>query len=101
MTGYECTNCHNESITKTIFCPRCGSKYIQSIDVPKIGKVYSFTTIYIAPPEYVDLAPYQIALVQLTEKLKITAFLQEEIRIGDSVGFKEMRNKAFIFTVET
>lgn len=99
MIGYRCTNCEHKSITKSIFCPKCRSKEIESFAAPTEGTVYSFTTIHIAPPEFVDLAPYHVALVELTEGLKVTAFLQDEVEIGDSVRFVEEKDQAFIFAL--
>lgn len=99
MTGYECSNCKYESITATVFCPRCGNKGLTEINVPTEGEVYSYTTVHIAPPEFADLAPYQVVLVQLTKHLRVTAFLQGKVQIGDIVRLKEIRDQAFIFTV--
>ena|SRR5690625_4214822 len=99
MTGFQCTNCHYESMTKTTFCPRCSKRDLVEMNVPTEGEVYSYTTIQVAPPEYAHLAPYQVALVQLTENLKVTAFLQDKVQIGDKVRLQEQTDHAFIFTV--
>lgn len=99
MTGYQCVNCEYSSITETVFCPQCGHKGLNVIQVPTKGKVYSYTTIHVAPPEFISLAPYQVALVELTDHLKVTAFLEEDIKIGDEVFLKEIKNQKYIFTV--
>lgn len=97
MQGYRCKNCHAESITKTTFCPKCQSQTFELFTLPTIGTVYSFTIIRVAPPEYVDFAPYTVALIQLTENLRITAFIQEVVSIGEKVRWKETKNQTFIF----
>lgn len=84
-------------MVEVAFCPRCRQQVFKEKDVPNIGEVYSFTTIRVAPPEFAGFAPYQVALVSLTDKLKITAFIQEDIAIGDRVILKEVREKAFVF----
>ncbi len=97
MKGYQCTNCPYETMVEVAFCPQCRQQAFKEKEVPNIGEVYSFTTIRVAPPEFAVFAPYQVALVSLTDKLKITAFIQEDIAIGDSVILKEVREKAFVF----
>lgn len=82
---------------QTAFCPRCSSQQFEEIQVSDYGEVYSYTTIRVAPSEFIDVAPYQVALVQLTEQIKVTAFLKETVQIGDHVQFKEIKNKAIIF----
>lgn len=81
-----------------MFCPRCGNRGLEKIEVPTEGKVYSYTKIHVAPPEYADLAPYHVVLVQLTDNLRVTAYVQENVQIGETIRFKEVRDKAFIFT---
>ena len=72
-------------------------KTFELFTLPTNGTVYSFTIIRVAPPEYVDFAPYTVALIQLTENLRITAFIQEAVSIGEKVRWKETKNQTFIF----
>lgn len=97
MRGYECSNCHYETMMKIAFCPTCGKQAFQEVEVPDEGTVYSYTTIRVAPPEFISKAPYQVALVELKENLKLTAFIQEEVQIGEKVVFEEERDKSFVF----
>lgn len=97
MKANECSNCHYQTITELAFCPKCQQQAFKEITVPNEGTVYSFTTIRVAPPEYIRYAPYQVALVALTNQLKVTAFIQQEVAIGDSVVFKEVRDNAYVF----
>ncbi|MBC5635761.1 OB-fold domain-containing protein [Ornithinibacillus sp. BX22] len=97
MEAYKCKKCGYESITSKYYCPTCRSSEFEKVDVPNSGTVYSYTTIHIAPPEYVDLAPYQVVLVELTEKLKVTGFMKERVKIGDQVMFKDVKDSAYMF----
>ena len=65
MKIYQCGE--YESITKKYFCPECGSKDFVEKEVSDHGTVYSFTKIHIAPPEFADIAPYNVVLVDLDE----------------------------------
>ena len=54
--------------------------------------VYTETVVYSAPAEYVDDAPYQIAIVSL-EQGRVTARIAgDRVQIGDAVEFVETRN---------
>lgn len=97
MKGYQCGNCQYETMMNIVFCPTCGEQGFQEIDVPNEGTVYSYTTIRVPPPEFISKAPYQVALVELKERLKVTAFIQEEVHIGDTVVFEKVDDKAFVF----
>lgn len=97
MNAFKCNECEYESITTKFYCPKCHYSKFDKFDIPEDGKVYSYTTIHIAPPEFADLAPYHVVLVQLTDKLKVTGFMKQVPKIGDKVMFKELHNGAFIF----
>lgn len=97
MVGFKCEKCHYESINKTTFCPNCGERNLFEMNVSDEGEIYSYTTIHFGPLEFVEYAPYQVALVQLTENLKVTGFLTEPVEIGQKVKLKEVKEKAFIF----
>lgn len=97
MKGYQCEHCQYETIATILFCPQCHQQAFQEKEFPHEGEVYSFTTIRVAPPEFVKYAPYNVALVSLTDKVKVTAFVQEKVNIGDRVQWKETRDQAYIF----
>ncbi len=50
------------------------------------GEIYSFTTLYSAPPKFKEFEPYTVALIQLEEGPLITAqltdFGDEKLEIG-------------------
>lgn len=100
MKANKCSNCQYETIVELAFCPKCQQQAFKETTVPNEGTVYSYTTIRIAPPEYMEYAPYQVALVSLTDQLKVTAFIQEEVAIGDNVILKEIRDNAYVFEVK-
>lgn len=97
MVGFKCENCEYESINKTTFCPKCGERGLVEMKLSSEGEIYSYTTTHFGPVEFKDFAPYQVALVKLTDKLKVTAFLDEPVQIGQKVRLKEVKNQAFIF----
>lgn len=97
MEVYECTECNFQSIHEKYYCPECRSTAFHKTTTPNTGKVYSYTTIHVPPPEFKDLAPYQVVLVELTEKLRVTGFMKESVEIGETVTVAEVKDNAYIF----
>lgn len=97
MKAFVCSNCGEESMTERFLCPKCRSRQFEKKQIPEVGEVYSYTTIHVAPPEFEDLAPYNVVLVRLSEKLKVTAFMKEKVSIGEKVQFTSIQNGAYIF----
>lgn len=65
------------------------------------GKIYTETVIHAAPAAYVNDAPYQIAIVQLTTGRRVTVRIQgERVAIGDSVICAEVRKGVAVFEKE-
>ncbi|MEZ5355275.1 MAG: OB-fold domain-containing protein [Bryobacteraceae bacterium] len=54
------------------------------------GVVYTETVVHSAPEQFVNEAPYQIAIVALAEGGKLTGRIRgETVHIGDAVEFIE------------
>ena len=67
----------------------CGSNKMEWTEVSGKGKLVSFTVIHIAPDEFVDEAPYYIAIVELEEGTRVSARLlgfdplkPEDVKLG-------------------
>ena len=62
-------------------------------DVPSNGegKILSYTTVRVAPLGFTDQAPYEIAVVELPEKVNVTARIVvhegKAVGIGGSASF--------------
>lgn len=68
------------------FCPACGSRQIERAPTSGRGVVYALTTVGRAPsPEWKSLAPYDLALIDLPEGVRVMAHAQQGLRIGDAV----------------
>lgn len=65
---------------------------------PGPGVVYTETTVYSPPEQYVNEAPYQIAIVALDAGGRLTARIAgDKVSIGDRVNFLEYRNQFPVF----
>jgi len=57
------------------------------------GTVYTETVVWSPPVEYVNDAPYQLAIVEQAESGRLTArILGDRVQVGDAVEFVEDRN---------
>lgn len=61
------------------------------------GVIYTETVVFSAPERYAADAPYQLAIVDLTDGRRLTVRIQgnraeERVHIGDSVVFAEQRD---------
>ncbi len=57
------------------------------------GTVYTETVVWSPPVEYVNDAPYQLAIVEQAEDGRVTArILGDRVQVGDAVEFVEDRN---------
>ncbi|BCJ86244.1 Zn-ribbon domain-containing OB-fold protein [Effusibacillus dendaii] len=75
MTLLSCEGCKNVSVPPKYVCPHCYSEELVETKVSGTGKIYSFTTIYIAPEKFASQAPYHIILVDLDEGPRVTGRL--------------------------
>jgi uncharacterized OB-fold protein len=56
------------------------------------GVVYTETIVHAAPEQYAADAPYQLAIIELDDGVRITGRILERTQIGDRVRFVEERN---------
>jgi uncharacterized OB-fold protein len=91
MTVLRCNACGSFSIPPRFSCPKCGHGVLEERETQGVGEIYSFTTIYVAPEIFKDQVPYDIALVELKEGVKVTARVKKpqdaRLEIGSPVRF--------------
>jgi hypothetical protein len=85
MAG-KCRKCGKMHLPPRPLCDKCFSKEFEWIELPKTGKLLTYTVIHVAPPQFQGMAPYAVGIVQLENGLKIPGMIkgvpQEQIRIG-------------------
>ena len=87
--AYSCVDCGIVIAPPSGACYGCGGNNMKWADVSGKGKLVSFTVIHIAPDEFVEEAPYFIAIVELEEGTRISSRLlgfdplkPEDIKLG-------------------
>lgn len=99
MTVLQCKDCHKQLVPIKYTCPSCLANEFTEVKISGIGSIYSFTTVHIAPETFADNVPYDIILVELENRLRVTARLQKgTANIGESVKLVDFKNGIYWFT---
>ncbi|MGI4797734.1 MAG: Zn-ribbon domain-containing OB-fold protein [Janthinobacterium lividum] len=86
LVVHSCFVCGHRWYFQRAFCPSCGSATLTATASAGLGTVYAVTRVDRAPsPEWRDLAPYGIALIDLDEGLRAMTHADPALRIGDRV----------------
>lgn len=92
FSAFQCDTCKSLSAPPHVSCGRCGAATLRSVMLSGRGLLLSFTTIRIPPARIRGQEPYDIAVIDLEEGLRVTARLKvpigREAAIGDSVAFE-------------
>ena len=93
--AFACDACKGLFARPQRSCRRCGTPTIRSVRLSGRGTLTSFTTIRVPPTVFQGQEPYDIAVIDLDEGLRVTARLTvpagREAGIGDPVIFEETR----------
>ena len=85
MAG-KCLKCGKMHLPPRPLCDNCYSQDFQWINVSGKGKLLTYTVISVAPPQFQNLTPYAVGIVQLENRLKIPGMIQcltqEQLKIG-------------------
>ena len=89
LIGTKCLKCGRVFIGPRKICPQCGSRELQDVELPRRGRIYSYTVVRAPPMERENYGPYIIAIVELENGCKLTTEIvdcsPEEIDIGTEV----------------
>lgn len=84
-----CDECQNAIFYPRSVCPHCMSDRISWIEAMGTGTIYSYTVVHRAPAQFVDDAPYVVALIDLSEGVRLMSNIvgspPSDVRIGAAV----------------
>ena len=99
--AFACDRCKCLAVRPLSRCRRCEASTVLSTNLSGRGTLTSFTTIRVPPTIFLGQEPYDIAVIDLDEGLRVTARLtvpeEREAMIGDPVIFHEMRPYGPVF----
>ena len=67
----KCLDCDSCSFYPTSVCRKCSSRSVELIDADGRGVVHTFSWVYRAPPGFKTSVPYNIAIVELIEGVRL------------------------------
>ena len=91
----KCKKCGKIVFPERLICPKCGARAFETVMLPDTGKVLTFTVIRTAPSQFTDIAPYALAIAELTNGVKLTAQLVDcdvdKVKVGMEVRIEFRR----------
>lgn len=89
LMGNKCEECGAIYYPSRLRCIKCGSEKLRPIELPRRGRVISYTIIYNPPKKFDKYSPYAVALIELINGTRILSQLTDidpaQIKIGMEV----------------
>ena len=71
LEAARCTECGKVSFPARRICPKCRGQDFEQIALSRRGKVVTSTVIHVPPDEFLNEAPYAVALVETPEGARL------------------------------
>ena len=98
LVGLRCQDCSTEYFPPVYKCRKCGSLKLNDTEMPKSGKVLTYTILQETMKGFEDQEPLLLGIVRLTNGVKILAQIVDtpvdQVHIGDRVKAVFRRVKA-------
>lgn len=87
--GVRCEECKNEFFPPVYVCRRCGSRSLTDKEMPKTGKILTYTELKETLAGFEDQEPMLLGIIQLDNGVRILGQIvdtaAENLSIGDRV----------------
>ena len=97
LIGSECENCGDEFFPPVYRCRSCGSEKIVDKEMPKTGKIATFTKLHEPLPGFEAQAPFFLAVIELENGARVLSQIvdspDESVKIGALVRATVRRAK--------
>ncbi len=99
LLGTRCRRCDYTYATPRLACMYCGGE-TDWVDLPKVGRVHTFTTCYFGSEEFLPDCPFNLILVEFegVDTLFLARLLgaaPQDIRVGMEVQARFLRHARF------
>ncbi|MFV1976674.1 MAG: Zn-ribbon domain-containing OB-fold protein [Candidatus Scalindua sp.] len=99
LLGSECKGCGYKYATPRKHCMYC-EKETAWLELPKTGKIHTWTTCYYGGEAFLEETPYNLILVEFDGvdtlfQSRLIGMKEDEIKIGMDVKAKFLRNSKF------
>jgi uncharacterized OB-fold protein len=101
----KCGKCNHILLPPKPICPYCGSREFSWIEIPRVGKIVSYTEIHVPPRGFEKFAPYIVALVEFEGGVKIPGIVKgakiSDMKIGLNVQMEFSKDfpSGYFFTI--
>ena len=89
LMGSRCTKCGKEYVPPVYRCRNCGSDVLEDKEMPKEGKIMTYTQLHETLPGFEAQAPFYLAVVELNNGARVLTQIvdtpEEGIRTGARV----------------
>jgi len=89
LMGGKCRKCGKIHLPPRPLCDKCLSTEFEWVELPKTGRLLTYTIIHVAPPQFQNMTPYAVGIVQLENGVKIPGMIKDvpldKIRVGMSL----------------
>jgi len=86
LIGSKCSKCGAVRYPPRIICPKCHSEESEEVQLPRVGKLVSYTIIRKGPNEFKGQEPYAVGLIDLVNGVRVLSQLTDlslgDIRLG-------------------
>jgi len=89
LIGSKCTKCGAEFFPPVYRCRKCGSENVEDKEMPKTGKILTYTQLHEPLPGFEAQAPFFLAVVELENGGRVLSQVvdspDESVKIGAKV----------------
>jgi hypothetical protein len=86
LMGARCNKCGKLLVPPKSMCPKCLSKDLRWTELPKEGKLLTYTIIHVSPKQFQALTPYAVGIVKLEEDAQLPGMIKgialDKIKVG-------------------
>jgi uncharacterized OB-fold protein len=86
LMATKCSECGTVFLPPKPLCTNCFSKKLEWIELEGVGKLVSYSVIYVAPVQFQSLAPYSVGIVELESGLRLPGMIHgldfNKIKVG-------------------
>lgn len=89
LVGNKCTRCGREYFPPVYGCRNCGSSKLEDKEMPKTGKIVTYTQLHEPLPGFEAQAPFYLAVIELENGARVLSQIvdspDESVRSGAKV----------------
>jgi uncharacterized OB-fold protein len=89
LRASHCPDCQRMAFPRRSSCAGCGSTEVTAVLLAGPGRIHVVTAVLSQPPGSLVQAPYEIAVVEFEESIRVMGVLADNARPGDLVHVVE------------